>query len=217
MDHSLGAPEFATSGQVVQIWTYERSHPVYLLEWNIDSILKVKYNPSDPNILAATCIDRSLILYDVRGETPVQKITLPNKAMALSFNPLEPMNLVVGNDDSNCYSFDLRRMDRARTIHKGHVGAITDVDFAPNGREFISGSFDRTLRIFPHDGPSSREVYHTKRMQIVSSVQFTMDSHYVLSGSEDMNIRMWRSVAWQAEGAQSSREERAALYRDKLI
>ena len=44
-----------------------------------------------------------------------------------------------------------------------------------------------------------------------------MDSHYVLSGSEDMNIRMWRSVAWQAEGNQSSREQRAALYRDKLI
>lgn len=54
----------------------------------MDSIIKVKYNPSEPNILCATCIDRSIILYDLRGETPIQKVTLPNKSMALSFNPI---------------------------------------------------------------------------------------------------------------------------------
>lgn len=100
----------------------------------MDSILKVKYNPSDPNLLCGTCIDRSVILYDLRGETAVQKITLPNKAMSVCFNPLEPINFVVGNDDSNCYSFDMRKLDKARTIHKGHIGAVTDVDFASSGR-----------------------------------------------------------------------------------
>lgn len=103
--------------------------------------------------------------------------------MCLSFNPLEPMNFTVGNDDSNCYSFDLRRMDRAKLIHKGHIAAVTDIDFASSGREFVSGSFDRTLRLFDFDQGRSREVYHAKRMQIVNSVQYTLDSHYVLSGS----------------------------------
>lgn len=54
-------------------------------------------------------------------------------------------------------------------------------------------------------------------MQIVSSVTFTADSHYVLSGSEDMNIRLWKSVSWQPSGTVNTREERAILYREKLI
>lgn len=116
------------------MWSYERTKPIYQLEWNLDTILKVKYNPSDSNILCATCIDRSVILYDLRGETPVQKIILPNKSMCLSFNPIEPINFTVGNDDSNCYSFDMRKMDKAKTIHKDHIGAVTDIDYAPTGR-----------------------------------------------------------------------------------
>ena len=67
VEHSFHNQEFATSGQVVQIWSYERTKPIYQLEWNVDSILKVKYNPSDPNLLCASCSDRSLILYDLRG------------------------------------------------------------------------------------------------------------------------------------------------------
>lgn len=81
-----------------------------------------------------SCSDRSIILYDLRAETPVQKVTLPNKSMCIAFNPLEPINFTVGNDDSNCYSFDLRRMDKAKIIHKDHIGAVTDIDFSPTGR-----------------------------------------------------------------------------------
>ena len=44
------------------------------------------------------------------------------------------MNFTAGNDDSNCYSLDVRRMDRVKTIHKGHIGAVTDIDFASSGR-----------------------------------------------------------------------------------
>lgn len=54
--------------------------------------------------------------------------------MSLCFNPLEPINLTSGNDDSNSYSFDIRRMDRAKVIHKGHIGAVIDLDYASSGR-----------------------------------------------------------------------------------
>jgi WD repeat and SOF domain-containing protein 1 len=217
VDHSPTEMEFVTSGDLVQVWSYERSKPIYELQWNVDSILKVKYNPSEHNILLGSCSDRSLILYDLRAETPIQKITLPNKSMCMAFNPLEPINFTIGNDDSNCYSFDLRRMDKAKTIHKDHIGAVTDLDFSPTGREFTTGSFDRTVRIFKHDEGRSREVYHTRRMQIISSVSYTMDGNYVLSGSEDMNIRIWKNIAHKPTGVINQRESRAIEYREKLV
>lgn len=88
VDHSPTEMEFVTSGDLVQVWSYERSKPIYELQWNVDSILKVKYNPSEHNILLGSCSDRSLILYDLRAETPIQKVTLPNKSTCMAFNPL---------------------------------------------------------------------------------------------------------------------------------
>ena len=40
-----------------------------------------------------------------------------------------------------------------------------DLDYAPSGREFCTGSYDKTVRIYPIDSGVSREVYHGKRMQ----------------------------------------------------
>lgn len=67
-----------------------------------------------------------------------------------------------------------------------------DVDYSPTGREFVAGGYDRSVRIFPFNGGHSREVYHTKRMQRVFATRFSGDATYVFSGSDDMNVRVWK-------------------------
>jgi WD repeat and SOF domain-containing protein 1 len=130
---------------------------------------------------------------------------MANKSQALCWNPMEPINLVVGCDDSNCYMFDMRKLETIKYIYKDHISAIMDVDFSPTGREFVSGSYDKTIRIFQIDQGKSKEVFHTKRMQQVFAVQYTMDSQYILSGSDDMNIRIWKSKPAQPVGVVSKR------------
>lgn len=217
VDHSWEKPEFATSGQFVQIWSYERTKPIHKLPWGEETVIAVKYNPAESSLLCGTGMDRSITLYDLRGETPVQKIHMGNKCSCVCWNPIEPMNFAVGCDDTNCYSFDMRRMDRAKLIHKDHISAVNDLDFSPTGREFVTGSFDRTIRVFDYDQGRSKEVYHAKRMQVVTSVLYTMDSHYILSGSEDMNVRVWKSQASRPMGTLTQREERAMQYRRALV
>ena len=51
------------------------------------------------------------------------------------------------------YSWDMRQLRRPLLTHKDHVSAVIDVDYSPTGREFVSGGYDKTLRIF-----NSREV-----------------------------------------------------------
>lgn len=80
-----------------------------------------------------------------------------------------------------------------------------DIDYSPTGREFVTGSYDRTVsplafcfnlstlhlfllhsfistishlqvRLFQYNGGHSKEIYHTKRMQ-----RFTQFSYCVLS------------------------------------
>lgn len=72
------------------------------------------------------------------------------------------------------------------------VSAVMDVDYSPTGREFVAGSYDRSVRLFAHNGGHSKEVYHTKRMQRVFAVRFSGDGSYVFSGSDDMNVRVWK-------------------------
>jgi WD repeat and SOF domain-containing protein 1 len=70
IDHSYSDDIFATSGAVVQVWSYERSSPIHSFEsWEVDTVTKLKFNPSETNILAAVCADRSICFYDLRGKT----------------------------------------------------------------------------------------------------------------------------------------------------
>jgi WD40 repeat protein len=39
------------------------------------------------------------------------------------------------------------------------------------------------------------QVYHTPRMQRVFAVRFSADGSYVFSGSDDMNVRVWKARA----------------------
>lgn len=87
-DHHYSEDMFATSGSVVQLWSYERSTPTQTFDtWDTDSVTKLRFNPSETNLLASVCSDRSLIFYDIRGKTALNKVYLKNKSAALCWNP----------------------------------------------------------------------------------------------------------------------------------
>lgn len=56
------------------------------------------------------------------------------------------------------YTYDMRYLDRPMTVHMDHVSAVLDVDYSPTGKEFVSASFDKTVRIFPKENGHSRLV-----------------------------------------------------------
>jgi WD repeat and SOF domain-containing protein 1 len=135
----------------------------------------------------------------------------------LQWNPREPMNFVVANEDYNAYSFDMRRLDQPTRVYKGHVSAVMSVSWSPTGRELVTGGYDRTMRIFPYGSGTARDVYHTKRMQRVLTVACTLDGKFVVSGSDDGNVRLWKARASEPLGQLTSREESAMAYRQALV
>jgi DDB1- and CUL4-associated factor 13 len=214
-------PLFATASATaaVEIWDENRADPMQTYTFGTDSLHCVRYNPVETNVLISAASDRSIILYDTRLSAPVRKLVLAMRSNDISWNPIEAFNFTVANDDHNCYTFDMRRLSRngALTVHKDHVGAVMSVDYAPTGREFVTGSYDKTVRIFEHTVGRSREVYHTKRMQRVFGVVFSLDAGYVVSASDDCDVRVWKSHRSRPVTPQLPREVQKVQTAEKLI
>lgn len=209
IDHHWVDPQFATSGEAVCVWDSSRtSDPLQTYKWGADAVISIAYNPAEACLLGSTASDRSVCLYDLRASVPMRKFVLSMKSNKIVWNPREPINFTLANEDNNLYTFDMRNLTTPRMIHKDHVSAVMDVAYSPTGREFVSGGYDRTIRIFNISSGRSRDVYHTKRMQRVFTVQFSVDSQYVLSGSDDTNIRIWKTNSSAPLGVQSIRKEK---------
>ncbi|CAG8507701.1 2500_t:CDS:10 [Paraglomus brasilianum] len=216
IDHHRSDPIFATSSTQIEIWDESRSQPINTFSWSADTINTVRFNQTEKSILAGCGNDRSIILYDLRTGSPLAKMLMEMKTNAISWNPMEAFNFTTANEDQNCYTFDMRKMNVALNIFKDHVSAVLDVDYSPTGEEIVTGAYDRTLRIFRSREGHSRDVYHTKRMQRIFCVKYSVDSKFVLSGSDDGNVRLWKAKASEKLGAKSYRERAYLEYSEQL-
>lgn len=198
------------------------------------------------------------------------------KSNSLSWCPTLPTVLLLASEDHNLYTFDIRNLASPTQIYKDHVAAVMSCDWSespspllsflflfwaielimfdgrvvwtgPTGEEFVSGGWDRSIRIWNRADGRSKDVYHTKRMQrfvvslfpplppfffyqptskkrlllllslhSVMDVAYTPTSTFVMSASDDGNIRLWKSKASASLGVVDSRERASREYRAKL-
>ena len=82
---------------------------------------------------------------------------------------------------------------RMRAILKGHNDAINDVVFSPNSHSLVSGSFDRTVRIWNIRDGSSKVLPLTGSPEIFLSVVFSPDGRYIAAGNHDGSLWIWNS------------------------
>lgn len=210
------ASRFITCGGKVELRERGRYEPVLAYKTGNDSHLCVKSNPVETDFAVVSASDCSIVLLDFRQPIPIRKFVLEMCSSGLCWSPTEAFTFTAANDDCNLYTFDMRNLKRASNIHIGHVAAAMDVDYSPTGREFVSAGYDRTIRIFPTCSSQSRDVYHTKRMQRVLKVQWSLDANFILSGSDETDIRIWKANSSKKLGYTYPRERQAFDYQKKL-
>ena len=160
VDHHWQDHLFATAGAGLALWDSSRSEPLQTFAWGADGLTHVRFNPSEHSVLGCLSSDRSLTLYDVNTGSALQKMTMQTQANALCWNPMEPFHVTLASEDHNLYTFDIRKLDHAICVHRDHVSAVMALDYSPTGTHFVSGSYDRTLRIWEAGARASSQVYH---------------------------------------------------------
>jgi len=75
-------------------------------------------------------------------------------------------------------------------VQIGHSAPVTSVDFSPCGRYVLSGSKDKTIKLW--DIATGREIRTFRgHSDVVSSVKFLPDGRHVVSSSWDGSVRLW--------------------------
>jgi len=217
--HHATRPQWVTCGERVQLWSPERKVPVASLDWSDGkrgeagcSAIVAHFSPVEHDTFASVDASNALVLYDLRVGSPVANLKMKLRLNALAWNPMEAFTLAAASDDYNAYTFDTRFLADATRIlheHRGHTRAVTTLDYSPTGKELVTGSHDRTVRIFPHDGTRSRDMYHTARMHRVNSVVASHCGKFLFSGSADHNVRVWKMNASEKLGPMTRREQEA--------
>uniref|UniRef100_A0A183AXS3 WD_REPEATS_REGION domain-containing protein n=1 Tax=Echinostoma caproni TaxID=27848 RepID=A0A183AXS3_9TREM len=148
------------------------------------------------------------------------QVKMDLKLNSFSWNPMEPFIFTAASEDYNVYTYDTRYFKFPRRVYRGHTNAVLDVDYSPSGREFVTGSYDSTVRLWDCNRAESFDVYHARRMKRVLGVRFTLDTKFILTSSSDQNVRVWKAHASEKIGPVQPREKAsinaAEALRDKF-
>jgi WD40 repeat protein len=73
----------------------------------------------------------------------------------------------------------------------GHTGAITSLGFSPDKTRLISGSADKTARIWTVASPTAEPVLLEGHTAAVTAVAFASNPAHVFTGAGDNTVRQW--------------------------
>ncbi|KZT50053.1 hypothetical protein CALCODRAFT_229473 [Calocera cornea HHB12733] len=94
-----------------------------------------------------------------------------------------------------------------QTLHDKE--SIWSVAFSPDGNRIVSGSYDKTIRVW--DAQTGMMIGESPKGQatVVYSLAFSPDYKWIVSGSGDNTIRLWDGEIGEARGEQLSGHEGA--------
>ena len=73
---------------------------------------------------------------------------------------------------------------------KGHTGGILSVAWSPDGRHVLTGSYDKTAKVW--DAVTGNEVMTMRgHTSYIDSAAWSPDGRHVLTGSHDKTAKVW--------------------------
>jgi WD40 repeat protein len=152
-------------------------------------------------IFAVGYSDGAIRLLNMRGTIPELGLTFPNRhpksrVLALAYDPKTDRVFSAGSD-KRIVALSLKKgVKVARLQFTGHVGPVTCLALSPDGKRLVSGSKDKTIRVW--DTTSGKLIHRFDDEDEVRGVAFGSDGKTVFSAGK--RIRVWRKEPAGGEG-----------------
>jgi len=191
-----------------RMWDVLTGEEFWRLEWHNNYVTSVSFSPDGKKIVTGSK-DKTAILWDVAaGERLTTLKGHTGYVTSVAFSP-DSRYVVTGSYDCTARIWDVETGRLVRVFKgvlkeffrgfikgmlkgflKGHYESITAVAYSPDGRYIVTGSEDKTARLW--DVRKGEEVRIFKgHTDYVTSVNFSSDGRYLVTGSLDKTTKIW--------------------------
>ncbi|MEO5886791.1 MAG: AAA family ATPase, partial [Anaerolineales bacterium] len=175
-------------------------------------VLSVAFSPDGKYVVSAgcdeldangSCVEGTARVWEAATGQELAHMTHDESVLSVAFSP-DGKYVVSGSFDNTVRVWEAATgQELARMTHDGWVSSLA---FSPDGKYVVSAGCDErdnangscvegTARVW--EAATGQELARMTYDEYVSSVAFSPDGKYVVSGSEDFTARVWEAVSGQ--------------------
>lgn len=182
--------------RTVQLWNVATGQQLKTFAGHSGFVNSVAFSASD-QLLASASEDGTIRLWNSRSGNLIRTLTgHQGRVTSVVFSPHQNLLASAGEDKtlrlwnvSNGTAPALATSALKATVLEGHLDAVKQVRFSPDGQRLISASMDNTLRLWQTDG--TLITTFRGHGDAVLSVDVSPDGKSIVSGSADKTMRLW--------------------------
>jgi len=142
---------------------------------------------NEPGLAVAGTFDQKVHVIRHGRIASSKSVSYTPQALAVS---TDSRQVAVGGDNNNVYLYPLSGDNLgSETVLTGHRGAITAIEYSPNGRLLATADKNREILVWENGAVKIKDwVYHTAK---VNAVAWSPNSLHLASVSLDTNIIIW--------------------------
>lgn len=149
-----------------------------------------KYDSKSGYLFMALSSGKILYWKDIQSEQdkPIELANIPDGNWGdLCYNPIKQM-LAAGTGQGTIYLWDINTGVLKQQL-RGHTTRITRIAFSNDGTLMATSSYDNTARMWQMDDLKTLPIVFDDYGTWVTSVMFTKDDKYLISGDKDGKLR----------------------------
>ncbi|KAL9081580.1 MAG: hypothetical protein Q9159_007244 [Coniocarpon cinnabarinum] len=193
----------------IRVWDISRRTIVHTFTGHEQDIYSLDFS-RDSMLIASGSGDRTVRLWDMRTRKMSLEMQIEEGVTTVALSPDGRLvaagsldrSVRVWETDTGAAIDNLDGMPNGKEQVGGHGDSVYSVSFSPNGYELVSGSLDKTIKLWALETQRSGNSGQSKltsrcvrtfegHSDFVLSVAFSPDNLWVLSGSKDRGVVFW--------------------------
>ena len=170
-------------GNTMKIWDLHSGE--LITSYQSEGIVSdIDFHPANKHVAISTHI--YFQIWDMETQKIVHSHNLGAAPMSITYS-LDGETLAIGAQ--NIFLFDTKEY-KEQAVFVGHDSIVGSVHFTPDGKKLISGSMDKTVRLWSTKATGTNLQAHEHKF-LISSMAISQDSRFVASGSYDQFVMIW--------------------------